>query len=290
MSSLQDQINLEKSNQYLHCDFFSERILHKNSPDFFSRILYAHYVRAHFPFQLHLKGNTDTYLFVYNRKGQGKIHYQGKAYHLYDNQVILIPSREDHSFSIYESRQWNFIYLYLQGSFIEKTLAYYQLEDFRLSSDAKLDFLASQISLPSFRNLNEVEHNLFVTELLSHCLKLHQSSLNKEVFLPSYLLEIRKEFTNSCEASYQLDEIAKKHAVSKSKLLRDFHHYIGMSPIVYLTHLRLQRAKELLESTSLPIYSIASLVGLANTNHFIHLFKKNIGMTPFQYRKNSHTD
>ena len=53
----------------------------------------------------------------------------------------------------------------------------------------------------------------------------------------------------------------------------------------YLTGLRLQKAKELLKTTSFKIYEIAGMAGYRNVEHFNRTFKKHIGITPAQFRK-----
>ncbi|MBO5161930.1 MAG: helix-turn-helix domain-containing protein [Lachnospiraceae bacterium] len=52
-------------------------------------------------------------------------------------------------------------------------------------------------------------------------------------------------------------------------------------------HKKIEAAKSLLLSTDDPIHEVGSMVGIDNTNHFIHLFKKHTGVTPFVYRQNA---
>ena len=53
----------------------------------------------------------------------------------------------------------------------------------------------------------------------------------------------------------------------------------------YLTRLRVQRAKELLRDTKLPLYEVASRVGYESDLAFTKTFKKHAGVTPTRYRK-----
>ena len=48
----------------------------------------------------------------------------------------------------------------------------------------------------------------------------------------------------------------------------------------------MERAKELLRTTSLPAYQVGVLVGIADENYFYRLFKKNVGISPHRYRNN----
>ena len=53
----------------------------------------------------------------------------------------------------------------------------------------------------------------------------------------------------------------------------------------YLTLLRMQKARELLQETQLPMYEIASKVGYESDLAFTKTFKKHTGTTPTRYRK-----
>lgn len=59
-----------------------------------------------------------------------------------------------------------------------------------------------------------------------------------------------------------------------------------MSPSDYLTLLRIERAKELLRETDLSVKEISGAVGYFDVPGFVRRFKKYIGTTPAQYRKN----
>jgi len=53
----------------------------------------------------------------------------------------------------------------------------------------------------------------------------------------------------------------------------------------YLTNVRLDRAKVLLKTTDLKNFEVASDVGFSDPNYFSYCFKKNVGMSPSQYKK-----
>ena len=61
-------------------------------------------------------------------------------------------------------------------------------------------------------------------------------------------------------------------------------------PINYLIHVRLEKAKEMLEDGRESIRTIANLVGYDDVYHFSKLFKKHFGVSPMYYRKKSLSD
>ena len=58
-----------------------------------------------------------------------------------------------------------------------------------------------------------------------------------------------------------------------------------MSPIDYLLQTRMDEAKYLLSHTLLPASEIASTIGYDDPRHFYKTFKKNVGITPKEFRE-----
>lgn len=83
------------------------------------------------------------------------------------------------------------------------------------------------------------------------------------------------------------DEAAAFVNLSPSRLRHLFTLVIGVSPGQYLRTLRLEKARDLLESTWLSVLQIALQVGLQDRSHFEREFKRFYGLTPAQYRTRS---
>lgn len=63
-----------------------------------------------------------------------------------------------------------------------------------------------------------------------------------------------------------------------------FKKKMGVSYLTYLTNLRMEKAKELLDNPNLKVYEVCQIVGYYSTKHFSKVFKKYAGMTPNEYR------
>ena len=66
---------------------------------------------------------------------------------------------------------------------------------------------------------------------------------------------------------------------------RRFQQATGMSPLEYVHTLRLEEAKQMLESGEQPIEAIANEVGYEDAGFFSRLFRRKVNLTPAQYRK-----
>ena len=68
-----------------------------------------------------------------------------------------------------------------------------------------------------------------------------------------------------------------------------FKNQMNITILDYITDLRITKAKQLLESTTMPIDMIAEEVGYYNTNSFIRRYKQMTGTTPGEYRKSKNS-
>ena len=64
-----------------------------------------------------------------------------------------------------------------------------------------------------------------------------------------------------------------------------FSQKTGYTFIRYLTDVRMNKAKELLKCSNMRSNEISEAVGYKDPHYFSHLFKKNQGCTPMQYRE-----
>ena len=65
---------------------------------------------------------------------------------------------------------------------------------------------------------------------------------------------------------------------------RRFKQVTGLTPLVWVRHIRLDKARELLRATNLPVGEIAESVGFHDTGYFSRLFDQFAGMSPQKYR------
>lgn len=81
-----------------------------------------------------------------------------------------------------------------------------------------------------------------------------------------------------------MEALASELAISPRHFVRRFKTATGETPLAYLQRVRIEAAKQTLETTSEPIDVITRQVGYEDTNSFRKLFKKNTGLSPKEYR------
>ncbi len=83
--------------------------------------------------------------------------------------------------------------------------------------------------------------------------------------------------------------IAEEVNYSQNYILRKFKEETGSSLNDYIANKRINQAIKLLDTTTMSIREICSYLGISDWNYFTKLFKKNIGMTPSEYKKQQST-
>ncbi|MDG5976753.1 AraC family transcriptional regulator [Hydrogenophaga taeniospiralis CCUG 15921] len=73
--------------------------------------------------------------------------------------------------------------------------------------------------------------------------------------------------------------------LAERSFVRRFQQATGLSPLQYVHHVRLEEAKQLLEGSEDPIEAIAGQVGYEDAGYFARLFKREVNLTPAQYRR-----
>ncbi|MFS0724667.1 AraC family transcriptional regulator [Paenibacillus sp. 1P07SE] len=95
---------------------------------------------------------------------------------------------------------------------------------------------------------------------------------------------IELHYQDSNLSLQQLSEVFSIHLKSLSRL---FKEEFGETFIEYVTRVRMEQAARLLVESDLPVADIAVKMGYLQSNSFIRVFKKNMGVTPGDYRRQS---
>ncbi len=103
------------------------------------------------------------------------------------------------------------------------------------------------------------------------------SNMDDINFVMRYMREHMQEQIN-------IEEVAKMVHLSHVGLIWKFNHCINMTPSSFLTHLRIQKAKQLLLETELKVNEISYLCGYTNPYYFSRRFKEFYHMSPSKYR------
>jgi two-component system response regulator YesN len=102
---------------------------------------------------------------------------------------------------------------------------------------------------------------------------------------------VRPEVLKACQyvslnldKRISLEEVAEHLFLNPSYFSRMFKKETGENFIEYITRLKMERAKELLDQTGYAVGKICEMLGYDNRSYFIKIFKSHVGVTPAEYR------
>lgn len=162
-----------------------------------------------------------------------------------------------------------------------------EIEDSEILSSYTIVSNASYMSRKLKSILSEfLEHKIFFREVCNAKLKeililIHRNDLNKSSTINEVIAYIHENFQNEI-TNKELAEIAGYHEFHLNKL---FINHTGTTMHNYILNLRINEAKRLILNTKLSFAEIALQTGFNNYTYFCSYFKKIVGLTPFQYKK-----
>ena len=87
------------------------------------------------------------------------------------------------------------------------------------------------------------------------------------------------------QQAWTIDALARNVGLSRAAFAKRFRSLVGQTVFEYLTHLRMQRAKELLRRPDLRLHEVAAQVGYESDLAFTRAFKRVYELTPTRFRK-----
>ena len=108
-------------------------------------------------------------------------------------------------------------------------------------------------------------------------------------YLPANLLRSIRYIKENYAQPISLEMMAREGGLSKCHFCREFKKSTGMTPMHFLSRMRIKRSKELLRK-NLPVSTVAMKVGFNDLSSFNRHFRRFVGLTPSEFRNSLHKD
>ena len=143
---------------------------------------------------------------------------------------------------------------------------------------ARQDYLPDLLKMQDYHEMRE----WFTHKILLSC----QNILTKKTEKSVNIIEQAKDYiSNHYNSDLSLDDISRIVDISPYYFSKIFKEETGVNFIDYLTNIRLEKAKELLVSTDNSMKEICAKIGYSDPNYFSRAFKKNVGVTPTEFKE-----
>ena len=120
----------------------------------------------------------------------------------------------------------------------------------------------------------------FILELWKKGFIVENDTSGKNTVEKEMVSYIQQNFTGKI----LLKEFGEQFHLSEKYISRYFKEHFHITISQYVTYLRLEHAKQLLQDTDIPVTEVAMQSGYQNVSYFIRSFKKTYGMSPLKYR------
>ena len=234
-------------------------------------------------------GRNDYY-FLYLKKGALCMTINGESQTVSSGMLVIIPPHTPYSYHNFTEDELIYYWVHFTGSAIEDIFKSINLNQLPLV--ASMPQIASAVDYKMSKMFDiYIKRSPCRDYELSHCLdsifvelakKLSESTITHKKLSKS-IKYINDNYTTDISVPY----LAKMESLSVSRYITLFKETMHTSPYQYIIKLRLSAACEMLSNSDLSITAISEILGFQSIYFFSKLFKKHVGMSPVEYKKNN---
>ncbi len=236
------------------------------------------------------------YLIHYVLDGRGVFRFHDKEYRLEAGYGFLIQPNELAFYQADEKEPWSYLWVGFGGSragtYLESMGLSARHPIFSCPRDQELyDIVRDMMEHNTFGIADDLRRNgqlgVFLSILAESAGVVAGDEEDKgNQYVKKAVSFIQSNYCNPIKVT----DVANYVCINRSYLYTLFQSYLGMSPQKFLTTFRITKARELLDSTSYPIESIALSCGYRDALVFTKAFRAMKGISPSQYRRQSHRE
>ena len=240
--------------------------------------------------------NLPSFLIKYTLSGAGLLEYGGREEPVPARRAFWIDCMHPQYYRTDPGeKHWNFAWVHFYGPGCAKCYEWFLAENggsniVELPVDTSVPGLIHRLSsiyrggdntLP-----DDVEASALVACIMAQCVKAasHRGPGDAEK-MPASIADARAYLLEHYREPVTLSDLSALVSLDRFYFQKQFKRYTGLSPKRFQALLRLNRAKELLQTTDHPVSEISGMVGVESASRFIGLFRSYEGVTPGEYRE-----
>ena len=231
-------------------------------------------------------------VFIYCARGNGWCEMAGRRHEVTQDQLLVIPPSTPHIYGAAKKEPWTIHWFHAVGSnvpfYLEKLEVTEEKPVVRLGGDVQLFSLFEDV-LEGLEHGSTLTHLTYAAHSLAHLMGVILR--HKDEFWHGER-EVKERITKSIEFMKQhlreplrIATLAAVVNLSRSHYTEIFRRVTGYAPLMYLNHLRMQRAVQLLNSTNLSVKAISDQLGFSDQFYFSRAFAKLHGHSPSEHRR-----
>lgn len=241
------------------------------------------------------KGRRD-YQILYVANGKTHFWFDGKEEIVSADHMVLYKPEEIQKYVYYLEDNPEVFWIHFTGSDVKNILAYHgiSLDEHVFYCGVLPDYKALFRKIIQELQLCRYGYEDYIASLFNDILLLVDRQQHEQKKATGNVQEQIERaaayFNENYNTKISIDDYAESLHISTNWFIHNFKQYAGMSPAQYILSLRMVNAQSLLERTTYNIKEISEIVGYENPLYFSRVFKKEIGKSPAQYRKERATE
>ena len=236
------------------------------------------------------QGRRD-YQILYVANGKTHFWFDGKEEIVSAGHMVLYKPEEIQKYVYYLEDNPEVFWIHFTGSDVKNILAYHgiSLDEHVFYCGVLPDYKALFRKIIQELQLCRYGYEDYIASLFNDILLLVDRQQHEQKKATGNVQEQIERaaayFNENYNTKISIDDYAESLHISTNWFIHNFKQYAGMSPAQYILSLRMVNAQSLLERTTYNIKEISEIVGYENPLYFSRVFKKEIGKSPAQYRK-----
>ncbi len=230
------------------------------------------------------------YLLQYTTSGCGRFRDGDTECDIPPGTAFLAEIPGDHRYRLPPgSEHWTFYFIlfrqrHLEYLWREVTGLLGKAPSFDASSPVALSLQRLYVEAKANRIQSAYQASSLVYQLMMELLQAATAQRQEKDNWPLPVKQAAAYMKSAYSQLESLDEIAAEVSLSKFHFTRMFTLATGISPMDYVTKLRVEKAVELLRYTALPVHEIAAQIGYSSGSYFSKVFRSRVGFTPGEFR------
>ncbi|TVP53345.1 MAG: AraC family transcriptional regulator, partial [Mongoliibacter sp.] len=236
----------------------------------------------------------SEYILIYCVEGYGTINIEKSKHQLTPHSFYIIKADTPHYYYADEKEPWSIYWVHFSGEF--SSLFYKKFTELNNGSHITIPFESNRIA--EFEYIIDLINMGISKEVFEYvCILLYKtigsflyyslrSTTKADNSNDKMIEEIKAYLKNNITEKITISKIASEFNKSNSSIFSLFKQKTGYSIIHYFNLLKIQHACELINLSSMPMKEISYLLNFQDPLYFSRLFKKYMGVSPSEYRKN----
>lgn len=239
------------------------------------------------------KNGSKQYILLYCFNGEGTVEIDQQVITLKANSYFIIELGKSHHYYAHSKDPWSIYWIHFTGFnaqyFYNKFLAAYTGTAPLVAQDAIRTAIFEELLTIAEDGYSETSleyANISLWQLLKSFLYDTNFSLGIKRGPDNKGIDAAINYMKDhLDKPLKIDDIAAFFNYSPSHFFSLFKNYTGYPPINYFNHLKMQKACQYLSFTTMNIKEISYTVGFSDPFYFSRLFKKLMGISPQNYRR-----